>query len=63
MTVVCETGEVLICLAPCSVPVCNQTPLLLLLSYLRLSREKTGRCSSPQATDFRNEENREWELE
>lgn len=26
-------------------------------------RKKTGRCSSPQAADFRNEENRGWELQ
>lgn len=58
-----ETGEALICFIPCSVSVCNQRPLLLLLSYLRLKRKKTGRCSSPQATDSRNEENRGWELE
>ena len=35
-----ETGEFLICLIPCSVSVSNQTPLLLLLSYLRLRRGK-----------------------
>lgn len=58
-----ETGEALICFIPCSVSVCNQRPLLLLLSYLRLKRKKTGRCSSPRATDFRNEQNRGWELE
>lgn len=59
----CETGRFLICLIPCCVCVCNQIPLLLLLSYLRLGRENTGRCSSPPATDFRNGETREWELE
>lgn len=35
-----ETGEALICLIPYFVSVCNQTPLLLLLSYLRLRRGK-----------------------
>lgn len=46
-----------------SVSACNQTPPLLLLSYPRFRRErKTGRCSSPPAADFRNEENRRREV-